>query len=259
MRRTTLPPAEPHRNTPGRARRWAWGLGISTVTAVAAFGVASWQASAAPSTPDPAPGAGIPPAAVSNPDPVPTGATGTGSDPLTTGEVDRARAVALMPSLAASARDVTGKAGPEFLSAEIAEDATGRRADVYFYDYRADKLYKQVVDLGTGKLAGSYAATGMQPPATDREVGAALDLLLAGPQAGQLRSRYAEATGRAFTKPADINVTAHTYEARPADAEAQACARHRCLRLVAEVGDGTFIDLNDMIIDLSGRAVVRLG
>jgi hypothetical protein len=239
-----------------RIQLLAYGLGVSTVTAVAAFGVASWQANAAP---NPTPGAGIPPATVSNPSPVPTGATGTGDEPLTAGEAERARAVALTPSLAASATDVTGKAGPEFLATEIVEDESGRRADVYFYDYRANKLHKQVVDLRTGKLAGSYAAAGMQPPATGREVTTALDLLLAAPQAAELRSRYATATGKAFTGPADIHVTAHTYEARPADADAKQCATHRCVRLVVETPDGTFVDVNDMIIDLSGRAVVRLG
>jgi hypothetical protein len=238
-------------------RRWTWGLGISTVTAVTAFGLASWQASAAPA--DPSPGVGAPPATVSDPDPVPTGATGTGSDPLTTTEVDRARAVALTAALRESARDVTGAKGPEFLSAEITEDDAGRRADVYLYDYRTNKLHKQVVDLRTGKLTGSYAAAGMQRPATDREVSTALDLLLADAQGAKLRSRYAEAAGRAFTGPQDITVSAHTYLPKAADTDARACAKHRCLLLTAEVGDGTYIDINDIIIDLSGRSVVRLG
>lgn len=239
-----------------RTKLLAYGLGLSTVTAVAAFGVASWQASAAP---NPAPGGGVPPAAVSNPSPVPTGATGAGDEPLTAGEAERARQVALTPSLAASAKDVTGKAGPEFLSTEIVEDADGRRADVYFYDYAANKLHKQVVDLRTGTLAGSYAAAGMQPPATGREVTTALDLLLAAPQAAELRSRYATVTGKPFTGPADLRVTAHTYEARPADTAASKCTTHRCVRLVVEAADGAFVDVNDMIIDLSGRTVVRLG
>jgi hypothetical protein len=219
--------------------------------------VASWQANAAPSTPRPAPG--IPPAAVSNPEPVPTGATGVGSDPLTASEMDKARAIALTPNLAGAAKDVTGKAGAEFLSAEITDDDAGRRADVYYYDYAANKLHKQVVDLKAGKLAGSYAASGLQPPANDREVSTALNLLLADAQGAKLRDGYAKATGRAFTGPQDVTVTAHTYEPRPADTDAKKCSKHRCLRLVAEAGEGTFIDLNDVIIDLSGRAVVRLG
>jgi hypothetical protein len=240
-----------------RVRRWSWGLGISAVTAVTAFGVAGWQANAAPPSPG-TPGAAVEQPRVSDPQPVAEAATGTGSDPLTTAEVAKARAVALTPQLIAGAKDVTGAAGPEYLSAEPAADGTGRRADLYFYDYKSDKLVKQVVDLGTGKLAGSYAATGLQQPAARREIDTALDLVLAGPYAAELRQRFAQTTGRTLTGPADLQVTAHVHRVRPADTVARSCGAHRCLRLVVQAADGQFIDLDDLIIDLSGRTVARL-
>jgi len=243
---------------PSTVRRWSWGLGISTMTAVAAFSVASWQANAAPPSPGATPGAAAEQPRVSDPSAPPEPVAGTGSDPLTSTEVGKARAVALTPKLATGARDVTGAAGPEYLSAEIAADSTVRRAELYFYDYRTDKLVKQVVDLRTGKLTGSYSATGMQPPAAAREVDRALDLVLAGPYAADLRSRYAEATGRALGGKADLTVAAHIHHVRPADTVARSCGTHRCLQLVVQAADGQFIDFDDIIIDLSGRTVARL-
>jgi hypothetical protein len=237
-------------------RRLSWGLGISTVTALAAFGVASWQANAAPPSPG-GPGVAAEQPRVSDPSPAPEQATGTGSDALTTDEVGRARAVALAP-LTGGTEDVTGAAGPEYLSAELVTDGAQRRADVYYYDYRAEKLIKQVVDLGTGKVTGSYAAAGMQPPAADREVGTALDLVLASPHAAELRDGYARATGRTYSGKDDIVVTAHVYKARPADTAVRNCGKHRCLQLIVQAADGPFIDLNQIIIDLSGRTVARL-
>ena len=238
-------------------RRWSWGLGISALTAVTAFSAAAWQANAAPPSPG-ATEAAVQQPRVSDPSPVPAPAAGTGSDALTTDEITRARAAALTPKLAAEAEDVTGAAGPEFLSAELAADSTVRRAELYFYDYRTDKLIKQVVDLGTGKLTGSYSAAGLHQPAAAREVATALDLVLAGPHAATLGERYARATGRALAGKQDLVVTAHTHRTRPADTAARDCGAHRCLQLVVRAGDGPFVDLDDIIIDLSGRTVARL-
>jgi hypothetical protein len=237
-------------------RKWGWGLGIATVTAVSAFGIASWQANAAPSAPAPTAAAAEQPR-VSDPSPVPEAASGTGSDPLTGNEVDKARAAALTPLLAANARDVTGKAGPEYLAAELDEDG-GRQAELYFYDYKTNKLFKQVVDLKTGKLAKSYAAAGMQPPASEQEAKVALDLLVADPLGAGFKGAYQKATGKALTGTEGLVPTAHIYTAKPADQGASQCGKSRCVQLIVKTGDGNFINVTDLIIDLSGRKVARL-
>ncbi|MFI5494995.1 hypothetical protein [Actinoplanes sp. NPDC051859] len=228
---------------------------MASVTAVAAFGLAAWQANAAPPTTPPTVSAEQP--KVTNPQPGPVPATGTGTDALTTSEVDKARKAAVTPELATAAKDVTGAAGPEYLSADITAKGDGRQAEMYFYDYQANKLVKQVVDLSTGKVAASYSAAGMQLPASEREVATALDLLLANPLATELKDAYQKSTGKPFAGKDDIKVTAHVYKAKPADTGAKQCGEHRCLQLVVETKVG-FIDVNHIIIDLSGRTVARL-
>ncbi|GIE86123.1 hypothetical protein [Actinoplanes regularis] len=240
-----------------RHRKWGWGLGIATITAVTAFGLASWQANAAPSTPS-TPGATAEQPRVSNPSPVPEAASGTGSDPLTGTEVDKARALALTPQLAANATDVTGKAGPEYLAAELDVDGTGRQAELYYYDYRTGKLFKQVVDLKAGKLLKSYSATGMQPPASEQEAKAALDLLVNDPLSAEFKEAYRKATGEQLNGTAGLVPTAHIYTAKPADKGASQCGKSRCVQLIVKTGDGHFINVTDLIVDLSGRQVARL-
>ncbi|MFC4067388.1 hypothetical protein [Actinoplanes subglobosus] len=227
-----------------RYRKWAWGLSIATASAVTAFGFASWQANAAPTPPTPTVAAEQP--HVSDPSPVPEAATGSGSDALTSGEVEKARAVALTPQLAAGAEDVTGKTGPEYLSAEVDTEAGGRQAEIYFYDYKTEKLVKQVVDLTTGKLTKSFSATGMQPPASEQEARTALELLVADP------------LGKSLAGVDGLVPTAHIYTAKPADRGASQCGRNRCVQLIVQTEDGRFLSVSEFIIDLSGRTVARL-
>ena len=237
-------------------RKWGWGLGVATFSAVTAFGFASWQANAAPSTPTPTVTAEQ--AKVTDPEPVPEAATGSGNDALTSSEVQKARDLALTPQLAASAEDVTGKAGPEYLSAEVDAEAGGRQAELYYYDYKADKLVKQVVDLKAGKLVDSFSATGMQPPASEQESRTALELLAADPGGSGLDEAYRAATGKELNGTEGLVPTSHIYTAKAADKGAAQCGKNRCVQLIVATDAGQFLSVSDFIIDLSGRTVARL-
>ncbi|MFI6079187.1 hypothetical protein ACIA5C_47560 [Actinoplanes sp. NPDC051343] len=239
-----------------RYPKWGWVLGVATVTALVAFGVASWEASAAPAPGGP-PTVAADQASVSNPDPGPAPSAGIGQDALTSTEITRARSLAETTALKAGAKDVTGAAGPEYLAADIADTDTGRTAELYYYDYHGNRLVKQVVDVSAGRLTGSYAATGMQLPPSDREVKTALDLLLANPLSADLKDAYARATGQTFTGQA-LSPTAHIYHALPADTGASQCGKDRCLRLIVQTQDGHILDLDKIIVDLSGRTIARL-
>jgi hypothetical protein len=243
--------------TAARRRRLIWGAAVVTAAVAVAFGLATLNASAAP-TPSATPGAAADPPRVSNPSPGPAPVTGVRDDPLTAGEVDKARAAALTPQLVESAKDVTGAKGPEYLSSEIIEGGTGRDAALYFYNYGTDELVKQVVDVTGGTVTGSFRAKNMQLPAADREVATALDLLLADPLGADVRALYRQVTGKPWSGKDKLKVEAHIYHARPANTETSECGRHRCVQLVAQVTDGPFVDLSDIIIDLSGRTVVRV-
>ena len=237
-------------------KRTAWRAVTIAAAVSAAFAVATLGASATP--PDPNPRVAAEQATVSDPQPGPAPVTGVGDDPLTRQEVDKARAAALTPQLTGSATDVTGGKGPEYLSWEIVEGGQGREAAFFFYDYHTDELVKQVVDVVAGKVTGSFRAKDMQRPASDREVATALDLLLADPLGAHVRALYTQVTGRPWTGKDRLKVGAHIYHTRAADTDARDCGKHRCVQLVARVTDGPFVDLNDIIIDLSGRTVVRV-
>jgi hypothetical protein len=255
-----------------RAQRLRWGLGVASCTAVAALAVA-WIGGATASTPNRAPGGEVPPASAgaepaqepaaaptTEPTTGPAPAAGSGRDPLTPSELDRARAAALAAPLASST-DVNGAAGLEYLSFELVETKdtkAPRRAAVYLYDYTADKLVKRVVNLKTGAVEGTFAAAGRQPPPADREVAKALEIFLADGLSADFKARYQKATGKAFTSPDQLEVTGTTYVARPADTGADQCGAHRCVQFITQVPDGPFIDITDIVVDLSGRTVARL-
>jgi hypothetical protein len=88
-------------------------------------------------------------------------------------------------------------------------------------------------------------------------VKAALELLLANPLSAELKDAYARATGQPFTGQ-ELSPSAHIYHAMPADTGASQCGKDRCLRLIVQTSDGHILDLDKIIVDLSGRTVARL-
>ncbi|GGY75000.1 Tat pathway signal sequence domain protein [Streptomyces omiyaensis] len=195
------------------------------------------------------------------------GEKGTGTDPLTDAELDRARSLALGPADAAARQDVDGDRGaPQHLGTELADPVPGREGDrralVRFYDYARDELVTRTVDLATGKVETTAARRGVQPSAHPQELRAALELILASPLGAGVREDYRDATGTELKGPDQLWFNGdvyRTYRERNVPAALSRCGEHRCVRLVTKVRNGAWIDTRNLIVDLSARNVVRVG
>ncbi|MEU8115275.1 hypothetical protein [Micromonospora sp. NPDC048947] len=231
----------------GRLRAAAMAAAVVTVGFVG-YALGTWSGPAGSPAAAETPVVEDPPAA-------PAPAAGTGRDALTPNEIAIAREVAVDAALRAETTDVTGAPGPELLSVALAGGDGPRRAAVLLYDYRDDRLIKRVIDLAGRAVAGSFSASDRQPPPTEREVATATDLLWADPAAKLLRERFHTATGRDLTARSDVEVEAQTVP--DGTGAAAACGAHRCLMLLPRPRDAAYLDLTDLVIDLSTRKVVQ--
>ena len=189
-------------------------------------------------------------------------AAGNGRDALTPTEVAAARDLALDAELRSDTTDVTGAPGAEVTAVQPPEQqhADGhRRAAVLLYDYRSDRLIKRQVDLTARRVEQTFTATEMQPPATSAEITTAASLLWNHELGTVLRERYQARTGTALTSIEQVSIKAQTFVADTgSQGPAAACGRHRCLLLLPQPAGEQFLDLTDIVIDLSARTAVRL-
>ncbi|MFE9610040.1 Tat pathway signal sequence domain protein [Streptomyces sp. NPDC006012] len=196
------------------------------------------------------------------------GAKGTGTDPLTDDETDRAARIAANPQLREAGKDVAGARGPQQLTVDLSEPdadevddpAAPRRADVTFYDYRNDTLVTRTVDLATGKVVQTGVQHGVQPPLGRAEYAEAARLLIADRLGAGLRADFRDATGRDLTSPDQLLLNGAVYRAAPGaqPAALDKCGEHRCVRLFPKVVNGPWIDTRYLVVDLSARKVAAL-
>ncbi|MFJ9038045.1 Tat pathway signal sequence domain protein [Streptomyces sp. NPDC102406] len=198
------------------------------------------------------------------------GARGIGRDPLTDAEIDRAEHLAVADdNLRRNARDVEGDRGPQHLSTNLTEtdpNLTGaaarqRRADVVSYDYRNDSVVTKTVDLDTGKVEDTRTDRGVQPPPSQDELAEAARLLIADRLGADLKSDYEDATGKQLTNAGQLQLSGMVFRKETVakvPAGLTACGEHRCLRVVAKVRNGPWIDTRALVVDLSDRKVGRL-
>ncbi|MFC7302902.1 Tat pathway signal sequence domain protein [Streptomyces monticola] len=195
------------------------------------------------------------------------GDKGVGTDPLTTAETERAEKAALSGEARLAARDVEGDRGPQHLSTDLSEpdpadgDDTARRAEILYYDYKTDELIAKTVNLTTGKVETTEAERGIQPPAVAAERAEAAELLMADPLGADLKRDYEDATGNALTSAGQLHLNAFVFRKETVEQVPPAlskCGEHRCIRLVAKVVNGPWIDIRNLVIDLSDRKVTRL-
>jgi hypothetical protein len=198
------------------------------------------------------------------------GAKGVGRDPLTDAEIDRAEQLAVANSnLRRSARDVEGDRGPQHLSTNLTEIDPGltgaaagqRRADVVSYDYKSDSVVTKTVNLDTGKVEDTRTDQGVQPPPSQDELSEAAQLLIADRLGADLRSDYKDATGKKLTKVGQLQLSGMVFRKETVaklPSDLTDCGKHRCLRVVAKVVNGPWIDTRALVVDLSDRTVGRL-
>jgi hypothetical protein len=197
------------------------------------------------------------------------GEQGTGRDPLTDDEIERAEQIAADRPLLTAGEDVAGDRGPQRLGVDLAEpraeelddpDAP-RRATVTFYDYRDDTLVTRTVNLGTGKVESTTTRSGVQPSLSRAENAEAARLLIADRLGAGLREDYEDATGKELTSPDQLLLSSAVYRAAPGAQPAvlDPCGAHRCLRLFPKVKNGPWVDTRHLVIDLSARKVAELG
>ncbi|MFE9022851.1 Tat pathway signal sequence domain protein [Streptomyces sp. NPDC007808] len=196
------------------------------------------------------------------------GDKGTGNDPLTDDEMERAAELAASPQMRSAGENVEGERGPQRIGVDLAEaeaDETDRadaprRAEVTFYDYKADALVTRTVNLDTGKVEQTTTERGVQPPLSRAEYAEAAKLLIADPLGADMKADYKDATGKELTSPDQLLLNGAVYRAvagaQPAVLDK--CGDHRCVRLFPKVKNGPWIDARSFVIDLSARKVARL-
>ncbi|MFE3325390.1 Tat pathway signal sequence domain protein [Streptomyces sp. NPDC059176] len=193
------------------------------------------------------------------------GDKGVGRDPLTDGELERAKQLAVAP-VARSGENVSGGHGPQVLATDLAEPepsgdnvAAPRRAVVSYYDYRTDQLVTATVNLTASRVETRGAQQGVQPSPRRAELREAAGLILASPLGAGLKADYLDATGSALTSVEPLTLSGYVYRK---DSEARvpqrldACGVHRCVRIITKITNGPWIDTRHLVVDLSARTVV---
>ncbi|WP_328421906.1 Tat pathway signal sequence domain protein [Streptomyces sp. NBC_00443] len=196
------------------------------------------------------------------------GDKGTGNDPLTDDEMDRAAKLAVNPQLRSAGENVEGDRGPQRLGVDLAEPEADeldganapRRAEVSFYDYKADALVTKTVNLDTGKVEQTSTEHGVQPPLSRAEYTEAAKILIADPLGAGMKADYKDATGKELGSPDQLLLNGAVYRAAPGAQPAvlDQCGEHRCVRLFPKVKNGPWIDARSFVIDLSARKVAKL-
>lgn len=190
-------------------------------------------------------------------DPVAAPAAKAPLDQLSADEVAYARYLVGQHASYRRTTDVTGGAGAQYLSADLADaSAYGdevRRMSVLYYDYRAERVLQYVVDLDAAEIEEVTRAKGVQPAPTELETDVAYDLLLA--ETGAVADEYAELTGEALTDGSDVAVSAHSWTAGPATDAAPECATDRCVQVLVQTADGPYLTTTPYVVNLSAQTV----
>jgi hypothetical protein len=213
-----------------------------------------------------------------------TGAGGSGYEPLTIAEQNRALQVLKQTGSMPQALQLPATTGVEPITGDIpaappevvllverhqeSKDAYAsgrwpRRADVYTYRYTDDTLIRQVYNLDTNQVDETDTTQGTQLPLTLEEEQRALAIALADPQLRpQLDAEFQLITNQPLTGVEQLIVKAMTFHADSVPnvdlgAGAQ-CGVKRCAQLLLAAGDNVALRVIPVVDLSSGAAVTAL-
>ncbi|WP_152030816.1 hypothetical protein [Agromyces aureus] len=187
---------------------------------------------------------------------------GAPRDPLSPDELSYAIHLASTDeSVPDDVTSVDGSDAPQVLSVDIANgdvDATGRRVDVYLFDYTSNQTFLQRVDLTDGSVESTSKA-GVQPPPTPDEVDYAFGVFLADAAASAaVRAEYAAVTGDELASIDQLAVTGGAFVPDAGTLGADACGIDRCVEMQFRVSGGGYLDTTGFVVDLSAKSVIGI-
>lgn len=185
---------------------------------------------------------------------------GDARDPLSTDETGYAIHLASTDSsIPADATNVRGKAGPQFIYADIPADvdSTGRKAVVVLYDYTGNSVYQQLVNLKTGTIT-SKRGTKVQPPPSPDESTAAVEIAITAKPTLTLAKQFEEVEGVPLVSPDQISYSAGSWVYDKTTTRGQECGTNRCIQLILKTSSGIYLDTTNLVVDLSAGHIVNL-
>ncbi|NYF09144.1 hypothetical protein HDC94_000300 [Leifsonia sp. AK011] len=189
------------------------------------------------------------------------GVVGLPRDPLTNDEVAYARSLAsLDPSFVAATGDDGRK--PVYLSTTISEPEAytddARRFEVVYYSYSDNKTMRYIVNVSTGVVELAEAASSVQPPPAQSEVDEAYELLLDSPVSEVVKQAFFATEGTKLTDPSQTTYNASSFVATPGSIGAEECGVDRCLMLLVQTPDGTYLPTTGIAINLTQQTVLEI-
>jgi hypothetical protein len=213
-----------------------------------------------------------------------TGSAGSGYEPLTSAEQDRAlqslrtTGVSTQNLRLPSAADATDSQATDSMSPAPAEEvllverhqegketyALGhwpRRADVYIYRYADNVLIRQVYNLDTNQVEQVDQMQGTQLPLTEAETQRAMAIAMADVNTRPLlNAEFQSITQQPLLSADQLIVKAMAFHADSAPGQdlgnAAQCGIRRCAQLLLTAGDNVALQVIP-VVDLSSGAVVK--
>ncbi len=137
-----------------------------------------------------------------------------------------------------------------------------RKADVFLYDYSNNESIRVVVDLKNNTVQDRVVTKGdvNQPFFSQQEITAALQLIFDHPVMGsRLREAYRKVTGQDLVNVGQLKAEGGIYFTDPHTPLGKltaSCKDDRCMQLFIPINDSSFIDISNVIVNLSTGEVI---